>query len=122
MDDAKEWEERTGRRLRTRLQRDVPPAIRAYLRQGGPSDEDYARIRGYATAIGAFGDVILYPDGKGSEEPHLEKLVDGVAVLSFCPGGVHLYGLDFEAAKIEQDPRQDELHELIAYFDRILDL
>ncbi|SRR5579884_2722335 len=117
-----EAQERTRRRLRTRLQRDVPPTIRAYKRQGGPSSEDYERIRGYATDIGAFGDVILYPDGKGSEEPHLEKLVDGVAVLSFCPGGVHLYGLDFEAAKMEENPPQDELHELIAYFDRILDL
>lgn len=117
-----EWEERTRARLRARLECGVEPAIRAYLRQGGPSDEDYARVRGYATDIGAFGDVILYPDGKGGEEPHLEKLVDGVAVLAFCPGGVHLFGLDFEAAKIEQEPEQDELHQLLATFDRILRL
>jgi hypothetical protein len=72
--------------------------------------------------IGAFGDVILYPTGNGSEQPHLEKLVDGVAVLAFCPGGVHLFGLDFEAVKLEQEPEQGELHQLLADIDRLLDL
>src|SRR5690348_17295153 len=101
-----ETEERTRRRLRTRLQRDVPPAIRAYKWQGGPSSEDYERVRGYACA---FGEVILYPDGKGSEEPLLQKLVDGVAVLSFCPGGIRLFGIEFEADTVELDPHQNEL-------------
>jgi hypothetical protein len=117
-----EWEERTKMRLRERLRREVPPAIRTYLKQGGPNEEDYARVRGYATDLGAFGDIILYPPGNGSEQPHLEKLVDGIAVLAFCPGGVHLFGLDFDAAKIAQEPEQDELHQLLATFDRILKL
>ena len=119
MDEMHAWEERTRKRLRSRLQRDVPLAVREYRRHGGPSEEDYARVRNYATDLGAYGDIILYPDGKGSEEPHLQKLVDGVAVLSFCPSGVRLYGLTFDAACMK-DEQQDELRELITYFDRLL--
>src|SRR5437870_6520227 len=100
MYDIQEWEKRTAERIAAHLQTHVRPAIRFYLRKGGPDEEDYERVRAYALDIGSFGDAILFPDGKGNEKEHLAKLVDGVAVLSFCPGEVHLLGLDFEAAKI----------------------
>jgi len=120
MDDMQEWEERTARRIVAHLQIHVPPAIRFYLRKGGPDEED--RVRGYALDIGSFGDTILFPDRKGSEKAHLAKLVDGVAALSFSPRGVHLFGLDFEAAKMQDEPAQEELGQLIADFARILGL
>jgi hypothetical protein len=122
MDDMKEWEERTARRTAAHLQAHVPPAIRLYLKKGGPNEEDFGRVRSYAPDIGSFGDAILFPNGKGNEKAHLEKLVDGVAVLSFCPGGVHLLGIDFDAAKMQDEPAQDELCQLIADLDRIIRL
>jgi hypothetical protein len=108
MDDLQEWEERTARRIVAHLQIHVPPAVRLYLRKGVPDEEDRERVRGYALDIGSFGDTILFPDGKGGEKAHLAKLVDGVAVLSFSPGGVHLLGLDFEAAKMQDEPAQED--------------
>ncbi len=122
MDDMQEWEERTARRIVAHLQIHVPPAIRFYLRKGGPDEEDQERVRDYALDIGSFGDTILFPDRKGSEKAHLAKLVNGVAVLSFSPGGVHLLGLDFDASNMQVEPAQDELGQLIADFDRILGL
>lgn len=121
-----DWEQRMYHRLRARLQRDVPTAIRNYLSTGGPCDEDCERVRAYAHDLGTFGDVLLFPDGKGNDEPHLKKLVDGVAALAFCPGGIHLFDLHFDAARIEQqlppdatEPGED-LHHFLAALDQFL--
>ena len=120
MPDLNDWELRTAMRLRAHLQAHVPPRIRYYLGKDGPSAQDVERVREYATDLGTFGDIILFPDGKGKDKPHLEKLVDGVAVLSFCPLGVTLFGLHFDAANLPPE-EEDELQALLSYFDGLFD-
>jgi hypothetical protein len=114
------WAEATQRRLRAHLQAHVPQAIRDYLEKGGPNQEDYDRIQTFATEIGAHGDVILFPDGKGGEKPYLAMMVDSAAVAAFSPGGIRLFGLAYDAATFRQEPEQDELHQLLTDIDRIL--
>jgi hypothetical protein len=120
MYDMQEWEERTRSRIRAHLERCVPPLIRRFKRAGGPRDEDYTRVRSYARYLGEHGDDILFPGArKGNDTEAMDKLVEGVAVLAFCPGGVRIFGLEYDATKIETEGR-DELHQLIEDFDRML--
>ena len=120
MYDVQEWEERTRSRIRAHLERRVPPLIRRYIRAGGPRSEDYARAHSYALSLGEHGDDILFPtDKKGTDTEVMDKLVEAVAVLAFCPGGISIFGLDYDATRVEVEGR-DELQQLIADFDRIL--
>jgi hypothetical protein len=113
-----DWEQRTSMRLRAHLQAQVPSRIRYYLGKDGPSEEDLERVRSYATDLGTYGDLILFPNG--NDKPYLEKLVDALAVLAFCPGGVTVFGLHFDATKMPEES-QDELQALLSYFDGLFD-
>lgn len=120
MYDMQEWEERTRSRIRAHLERRVPPLIRRDIRAGGPRSEDYVRASSYALALGEHGDDILFPnDRKGTNTEVMDKLVEAVAVLAFCPGGINIFGLDYDATRVEAEGR-DELLQLIADFDRML--
>lgn len=89
--------------LQLHLQTMVSICIHDYAQQGGPSEEDYARIRNlYPTEIGSHGDAIQFRE-KGQTARMIDMLVDGLAVLAFCPGGVTAFGLHFEATTGEID-------------------
>lgn len=119
MNDMQGWEERTRSRIRAHLERRVPPLIRCLKRAGGPRDDDYARASSYARSLGEHGDDVLFPKAsKGNETEAMDKLVEGVAVLAFCPGGIRIFGLEYDATVVEVDGR-DELQQLIGDFDRI---
>lgn len=78
----------------------VPLRIDDYCSKGGPSDLDYERIRAeYPQYLGSHGDAVLYRE-KNTTSRAVTVLVDGLAVLSFCPGGVTMFGMHFET-KIE---------------------
>nr|BBH90128.1 hypothetical protein KTC_48790 [Thermosporothrix sp. COM3]BBH90193.1 hypothetical protein KTC_49440 [Thermosporothrix sp. COM3]BBH90258.1 hypothetical protein KTC_50090 [Thermosporothrix sp. COM3] len=111
-----------ARRLRTHLQRCVPPRIRDYLRKGGPTPEDIEQVRGVTRDIARAGDLILYPDGTGREQPYLDELVEAVALLAFAPGGITVMGLHFDATIIAQEAPQDELTQLLSDIDSLLSL
>jgi hypothetical protein len=88
--------------LRMQLELCVPLRIHEYKQMGGPSDLDFARIRNeYPQYIGSHGDAILFRE-KDTTTRAVNMLVDGVAVLSFVPGGVTLFGMHFET-KIEEE-------------------
>ena len=120
MYDMQEWEERTRSRIRAHLERRVPPLIRHYKRAGGPRAEDYARASSSALSLGEHGDDILFPNAKKDTDTEImDKLVEAVAVLAFCPGGIRIFGLEYDATKEEVEGR-DELQQLIKDFDRVL--
>lgn len=109
-----------GRRLeqlRAHLLVHVPPRIRYYQGMDGPNEQDLAQMHTYARSLGARGDLILFPDGQGKEAEVMEYLVDGVAILSFFPGGVHLFGLFFDAASLPPEDDRSDLYALISCFD-----
>lgn len=78
----------------------VPLRIDEIKRAGGPTDEDIRRVGEYATDIGARGDLLLFPGAKkGVATGLVNKVVDGVAVLAFMPGGVEMFGTRYEAGR-----------------------
>lgn len=121
-----QWLEQTKQRLRVRLQRCVPNQIRAYLRTGGPTDADRERVSTYASDIGAYGDIMLFPDDKTRKgDPQyndlMDKFVDAVAVAVFSPGGICCFGLSFEVS-CETEPYLDEMQRFVGDIDRILEM
>ncbi len=120
MYDVQEWEARTRSHIKVHLEQCVPLVIRRYKQAGGPRDEDHARAHSYALYLREHDEDILFPKtNKGNETEAMDKLVEGIAVLAFCPGGIRIFGLEYDATKIETDGR-DELQQLIEDFDRIL--
>lgn len=94
-----EWESRTFHLIQTHLATAVPLLIIELLSQGGPTDFDYARVREHGRYIAEHGDAIMFHQ-KGISAEAMTKLTEGVAVLAFCPGGVSLFGLKFDASEI----------------------
>lgn len=72
----------------------VPLRIHEIQQEGQPLSEHFARIQPYAQRLGEFGDHLLFRGGKTTEMANI--LVDSIAVLSFVPGGITLFGMHFE--------------------------
>ena len=87
----------TSMLMRLHLEVAVPLAIHDLLQIGGPSDWHFSRAREYAWDIGEGGDALLYRV-KGKTSEMMGKLIEGLAILAFCPGGVDFLGLHFEAS------------------------
>jgi hypothetical protein len=76
------------------LQATVPLRIAELAEAGGATEDDIARVKGYASDFGTDGDALLFPrEGKTAEMAG--KLVDALAVLAFQPGGVRFAELHF---------------------------
>ena len=76
----------------------VPMHILELKKKGGPSKEDYADVGSFSAQLGAKGDVLLYGSCKKGEAAELfNKTARAIAVLSFCSGGITIFGMHFEA-------------------------
>jgi hypothetical protein len=65
--------------------------------RGRDPDERLARGRELSAVIAEKGDVILYRGKKKGESARaFNALAESIAILSFQPGGVTLFGLHFE--------------------------
>lgn len=87
--------------MRLHVETCVPLRIYDYLRYPGGIDEQrfaYAR-NVLAWDIAEQGDALLYRV-KGKSAEMANKLVEGLAILSFCPGGVTFLGLHFDASEM----------------------
>lgn len=69
--------------------------LRELMQQGIGLTEHIARVSPYAHDIAECGDQILFRGSRTTEL--INKLVDAVAVLSFVPGGITMFGLHFES-------------------------
>lgn len=70
----------------------VPLRIAEYQKGGGPGDADRDRVREFAIVLGEKGDVLQYGGKPGEAADLFNRLADGLAVLSFQPGGVKAFG------------------------------
>lgn len=76
----------------------VPLLIAELAQHGGPTAEDYARVASYGDDLAFHGDDLLYVSRKQGETAHcFQQVAEAIAVLSFCPGGITVFGLHFEA-------------------------
>jgi len=86
--------------LKTHLEAMVPLAIQTIKDSGGITDEHINRARSIAWEIAEHGDIILYKsDKKGETAKRINQLVEGLAILAFCPGGVTFMGLHFSSER-----------------------
>jgi hypothetical protein len=64
---------------------------------GGPGTQELQQVDALSQAI---GDAPLFMSKKDHKAAHqFNALAEVLAILSFCPGGVHAFGLHFEQAK-----------------------
>jgi hypothetical protein len=76
----------------------VPLCIAEYLSRGGPQQDDVERARRFAHTLAEKGDILLYRGRKpGQTSEVFNGLADALAILAFCPGGVKVFGLHFQA-------------------------
>jgi len=76
----------------------VPLRIAEYIQMGGPSALDVERARSQAHTLAEKGDVLLYRGKRPGEAATLfNALADCLAIMAFCPGGVKVFGLHFQA-------------------------
>lgn len=76
----------------------VPLRIAVYVNQGGPRVEDVERARRFAHVLGEKGDILQYRGKKpGQSAEVFNGLADALAIMAFCPGGVKVFGLHFQA-------------------------
>ena len=65
---------------------------------GGPTVEDLISSRAFAETLGERGDILQFRGGKPGETAKLfSQAARAIAILSFCPGGVTLFGEHWEA-------------------------
>ncbi len=74
--------------------------ILEYQRRGGPLPMDFERAQRFGEVLGEKGDILLFSSKKKGESAEMfNGLADAVAILSFCPGGVKVFGHHFEGLK-----------------------
>jgi len=87
--------------LTTSMQAAVPLHIMRLKEKGGPTDEDMSEARKTSDILGERGDVLLFGGGKkGEAADQFNRTAHAIAVLSFCPGGVTIFGTTFDAEKM----------------------
>ncbi len=94
-----EWQARTYELIQAHLDAMVPSLIRELLEQGGPTEYHYQRLREHGRYLAEHGDAILFHQ-QGTTSEAMNRLVEGLAILAFCPGGIRVFGCEFDASKI----------------------
>lgn len=102
-------DEMKGRLIRAHLRCFVPLAIAETWLRGGVSTADFKRAEEISLLLGTHGDAILFFDesrkakkGGFNTEAMFEKLVDGISILAFCPGGITTFSCHFDAEEVRQ--------------------
>jgi hypothetical protein len=79
--------------LVTALSAAVPLRILELCKRGGPTDEDLARVKAYQKDLSEHGEDLFFRSKKpGGSAERFNQTADTIAVLSFCPGGIRIFG------------------------------
>jgi len=86
----------------------VPLYIEEFKIKGCPTEEDYKNLSNVAQLLGEHGDLLLFGSPaskkgyKGKKKDKIttadifNKVARSVAIMSFCPGGITLFGQHYE--------------------------
>ena|SRR3990167_8501246 len=86
--------------LSSALEVAVPLHVMQLQARGGPSQEDVDSCAAIAELLGSKGDLLMFRGRKRGETADVfNALARGIAILSFCPGGVTLFGEHWESRK-----------------------
>lgn len=86
----------------------VPLRIIEIRQEGREWTEHMARVRTYMPDILERGELLFHYE-KGTSNRLASKVADAIAVLSFVPGGISLFGLHFESEVYVEDQVPDEV-------------
>jgi len=82
----------------------VPLHIAELKAKGGPNDEDLKKAVAMSAVLGERADVLMFGAGKKGKKGEVADMFNGtaraIAVLSFMPGGISLFGGHWEAKNI----------------------
>lgn len=66
--------------------------------KGGPTEEDFKRVQTYQQLIGEKGNFLwMKSEKKGITAKVANAVADAISVLSFCSGGVTIFGRHWES-------------------------
>lgn len=83
----------------------VPLQIHMLVERGGPSSWEWSEAKELGDVLGEKGDLLLFKGGKKGEAAQLfNQMAKAIAVLSFMPGGVTIFGQHYEAYLREGQP------------------
>ena len=91
--------------IQVHLEAGVPEEIRRIEQRGGITPDDFERVRSHALHLATHGDALLFYT-KGQSAPAMTELIESVAVLSYCPGGISTFGLHFGGQEIGRRYRE----------------
>lgn len=85
------------------LQKLTDDCISQLMMSVGPSDEDFIKAQEFGRILSSKGDILLYGGKtkkmKDEQSQLLKDLCFSIAVLSFLPGGITLFGHHWESKK-----------------------
>ena len=84
--------------LKALLEFSVPLRIDQLLDQGGPLDHDWQEAKAFGDVLAESGDKLLFGEKAGEAKELFVKLTSTLAVMSFAPGGVKLWGLHWTSS------------------------
>jgi hypothetical protein len=93
-------DERSANLLSTSLSVAVPLRIHDMLQNGGPSDRDLARVRSYQSDLMERGADLFFLKA-GATAERFNQVADALAVLSFSPGGITLFGQHYDSREVQ---------------------
>lgn len=80
----------------------VPLYIAEFKACGGPTSEDMQEASALSQVLGERGDILLFGGGKKAKKGQISECADmfnktakAIAMLSFVPGGIEIFGLRF---------------------------
>ena len=83
--------------LSTALSASISLRVPELIKKGGPTDEDLERIHIFLKDLGEHGTDLYFPGNrKGATTDRFEQIVEAIAVLSFSPGGLTVFGKHYE--------------------------
>ena len=76
----------------------VPLHIITLKESGGPTSEQFKELQGISDDLGSNGDKLLYGSKKKGEAASLfNRTARAIAIMSFVPGGIDIFGMHFES-------------------------
>ncbi|RLB91506.1 MAG: hypothetical protein DRH50_10965 [Deltaproteobacteria bacterium] len=80
------------------LDMSVPLRVMELKQRGGPAKDDFERVHSYLPLLGEEGNFLwMRSEKKGTTAKVANAVADAIAVLSFSPGGVTLFGRHWES-------------------------
>jgi hypothetical protein len=74
----------------------VPLFVTELKQRGGPAPSDFDRARAFAPVLAERADTMMYGGKRGEAAKLMSDMCFAIAVLSFCPGGINIFGNQFE--------------------------